>query len=40
MTVVSDDGPNTAMYGAIDIVEVYLPLSLGTVSPSLMIASR
>ncbi len=34
VTVVSDNDPNTAMYGAVDIAEVYLPLSLGTVSPS------
>lgn len=41
VTVVSDDDPNTAMYGAVDIAEVYLPLSLGTVSPSsVMIVSR
>ena len=40
VTVVSDDDPNTAMYGAVDIVEVYLPISLGTVSPSVMITSR
>ena len=40
VTVVSDDDPKTAVYGAVDIAEVYLPLSLGTVSSSLMIASR
>ena len=34
VTVVSDDEHNKTMYGAVDIAEVYLPLSLGTVSPS------
>ena len=41
VTVVSYDDPYTAIYGAVDMAEVYLPLSLGTVSPSsIMIASR
>ena len=41
VTVVSDNDPNKAMYGAVDIAEVYLPLSLGTVSPCfVMIASQ
>ena len=37
VTVVSDNDPSTAMDGAADIAEVYLPLSLGTVSSSLVI---
>lgn len=37
VTVVSDDEPDKTMYGAVDIAKVYLPLSLGTVSPSFVI---
>ena len=37
VTVVSDDESEKTMYGVVDIAEVYLPLSLGTVSPSFVL---